>query len=103
MNMNGEKVSIEELTFEDNIDNSFGCYNCGCYDRSLNAEGYCPGCVCATCHINAGDCGSSMNDMGNCANCELPNDYEACCDCGFDHSYEYGEARSWHDAHQIVI
>jgi len=26
----------------------------------------------------------------------LPSDYEACGDCGFDHSYEPAEAHEWH-------
>lgn len=28
---------------------------------------------------------------------KLPDDYEACGDCGYDHSYEYNEARIWHN------
>lgn len=27
------------------------------------------------------------------------SDYEACGDCGFDHSYEYAEAKQWHLDH----
>ena len=27
-----------------------------------------------------------------------PADYEACGDCGFDHSYEYEQAHAWHTA-----
>lgn len=26
----------------------------------------------------------------------LPDDYEECGDCGFDHSYEYPHAHKWH-------
>lgn len=26
----------------------------------------------------------------------LPDDYEPCGDCGYDHSYEYTEAQKWH-------
>jgi hypothetical protein len=29
----------------------------------------------------------------------LPEDYEACCDCGFDHEYEPQEAQTWHIKH----
>jgi len=27
---------------------------------------------------------------------ELPNDYESCGECGYDHSYEYEEAHTIH-------
>jgi hypothetical protein len=26
----------------------------------------------------------------------LPDDYETCDDCGYDHSYEYTHAAKWH-------
>jgi hypothetical protein len=29
----------------------------------------------------------------------LPEDYETCGDCGFDHDYEGEQARAWHRAH----
>jgi len=28
---------------------------------------------------------------------KMPDDYEACADCGFDHSYEHDQAKSWHE------
>jgi hypothetical protein len=30
---------------------------------------------------------------------QAEDDYEACGDCGFDHSYEYAEAKQWHLEH----
>lgn len=27
---------------------------------------------------------------------ELPTDYEACGECGYDHAYEYAEAHAFH-------
>jgi len=32
---------------------------------------------------------------------ELPDDYEACAECGFDHAYEYEEAYRWHSENLI--
>jgi hypothetical protein len=29
----------------------------------------------------------------------LPQDYETCGDCGFDHDYEYEAAAKWHEEH----
>ena len=29
----------------------------------------------------------------------VPEDYEACGECGFDHSYEWQEAHNWHKTH----
>lgn len=29
---------------------------------------------------------------------KLPDDYETCGDCGFDHEYEYQQAYAWHIA-----
>lgn len=29
---------------------------------------------------------------------KLPDDYESCGYCGFDHSYEYAAAEAWHKA-----
>jgi hypothetical protein len=29
----------------------------------------------------------------------LPEDYETCGDCGFDHDYEYFQANAWHSSH----
>lgn len=31
-----------------------------------------------------------------CMSCQLPDDYEACGECGFDHAYEYESAYSFH-------
>jgi hypothetical protein len=31
-----------------------------------------------------------------CMQCELPFDYEACGECGFDHAYEYDESYKAH-------
>ena len=33
---------------------------------------------------------------------ELPSDYEACGDCGYDHSYEQNEARMAHDRMNVA-
>lgn len=33
------------------------------------------------------------------AKVELPSDYEACGECGFDHDYEYEQAHKWHTEH----
>lgn len=30
----------------------------------------------------------------------LPDDYETCGQCGFDHSYEQREAEAWHSKHE---
>lgn len=30
---------------------------------------------------------------------ELPDDYERCSCCGFDHEYEWTKAQSWHESH----
>jgi len=35
-------------------------------------------------------------------NIELPSDYEACSECGFDHEYEYEEAAKWHKENNLV-
>lgn len=30
---------------------------------------------------------------------KVPDDYESCGDCGYDHDYEYEQAHSWHTKH----
>lgn len=30
---------------------------------------------------------------------DMPKDYEACGECGYDHEYECEEAHAWHLAH----
>jgi hypothetical protein len=32
---------------------------------------------------------------------ELPDDYDKCGCCGFDHEYEWSQAQAWHDAHDM--
>lgn len=44
-------------------------------------------------------CGNTRPLTGECPHCGshvLPEDYEPCGDCGFDHQYELVSAREWH-------
>ncbi len=46
-------------------------------------------------------CGNNRPDQGECPHCGagvLPDDYEPCGDCGFDHDYEAQEAYVQHRA-----
>ena len=44
-------------------------------------------------------CDNERTPKGECPHCGaplLPDDYEACGECGFDHEYETQEANAWH-------
>ena len=44
-------------------------------------------------------CHEQRSESGKCAYCGsdiLPDDYEGCGDCLFDHGYEYELAAQWH-------
>lgn len=62
-----------------------------------------PGGVCLECQMYAKYCVEpdysvldSFDDLAPEQDYDLPDDYEECGDCGYDHAYEYPEAFSAH-------
>lgn len=50
--------------------------------------------------MNCKVCGNEREPAGDCSHCgapPMPEDYETCGECGFDHDYEYVEAYRWHE------
>lgn len=39
----------------------------------------------------------SLDDLLNSGSDSIPKDYEPCGECGYDHAYEYEEAKLWHE------
>ena len=39
------------------------------------------------------------NNVAVSLDTEEMDDYEQCGDCGYDHAYEYAEAKAWHEGH----
>lgn len=49
-----------------------------------------------TCRYCSNTRSSLQGECPHCGTTLLPEDYEACGECGFDHDYEVQEAMGWH-------